>query len=172
MNLILIRHPPVIGGTDRCYGRLDLSIDESTLPGHIEIMKNWIGHPVFSSPALRCRSLAQALTTRYEIWSELQELDFGTWEGKRWDEISREEIDLWAADIWNYRPGNGESASMLHARWLLALERWQNTGIKEAVVVTHAGIIRTALAQAGLIAANERWSAKIDHARPYFLSTP
>ena len=78
------------------------------------------------------------------------EMNFGDWQGTRWDSIAREKIDEWAKDAWGYRPGGGESAEMVAARW----ERWVNQVRKvnrDAVIaVTHAGVIRVALARSGL----------------------
>ena len=69
-----------------------------------------------------------------------------------------------------YRPGNGESAAMLLARWQLAVARWQNAGLEQAVVITHAGIIRTALAKTGQLGGSERWNTPIPHAQVYELN--
>ena len=170
MELILMRHPPVFGGDGRCYGRLDLAADVSTIPACLAVLAFRRGLPVYASPARRCLQLAYALDENVTVWDELQELDFGTWEGRRWDEIGRAELDDWAEDIWNYRPGGGESAAMLRARWRLAVMRWQSMNLDRAVVVTHAGVIRTALAEAGLIGEDERWNKTIAYATAYTLN--
>lgn len=170
MRLILMRHPPVTGGAGRCYGRLDLPADADAIPASLAALAPWSGLPVYASPALRCRQLAGAFSNDVSLWAELQELDFGDWEGRFWDDIERAELDRWAADIWHYRPGNGESAAMLLARWRFAVARWQEAGLEQAVVITHAGIIRTALAETGLLGGNERWNTPIPHAQAYELN--
>jgi broad specificity phosphatase PhoE len=64
--------------------------------------------------------------------------------------VPRVELDAWATDVWTYRPGGGESATMVAARW----RRWAArvaARIAERVpviAVTHAGLIRIALAGA------------------------
>lgn len=172
MQLILLRHPPVLDGQARCYGRLDLAIDPRHITASILAARPYADWPLFSSPARRCRQLAEVLSTHPQIWPELQELDFGSWEGRLWNEIEREELDAWAADIWHYRPGNGESAAMLRSRWQLALARWQALEIEQAIVISHAGLIRMALAETGQIAEAERWNAPIEHAHAYEVNLP
>lgn len=75
---------------------------------------------------------------------------FGDWQGARWDSIGREKIDQWAKDPWGYRPGGGESAEMVATRW----ERWvyhvRRINSDTVIAVTHAGVIRVALARSGL----------------------
>lgn len=167
MQLILMRHPPVLEGAGRCYGRLDLVADEQALPASLAALVPYRGWPVYTSPAQRCRQLAEAFHPAPEVWPDLQELDFGRWEGMRWDDVPRTELDAWAADIWHYQPGGGESAAMLLARWESAVRGWQAQGLERVVVVTHAGVIRMALAQAGLIDEEVRWDWPIEYGRAY-----
>jgi alpha-ribazole phosphatase len=83
---------------------------------------------------------------RVQYSDDLCELDFGRWEGKAWDQVPRAELDAWARDVWEYRPGGGESARMLCARWMMWLEALHALRHEQVVVVTHAGVIRAALA--------------------------
>lgn len=169
MQLIMMRHPPVLDGLGRCYGRLDLAADDAAISHSLAALEPYRGWPVFSSPARRCRQLADTLHPAPEIWPELQELDFGQWEGLLWDEIPRADLDAWAANIEHYRPGGGESAAMLQARWHTALARWQAAKLEQAVVVSHAGVIRLALVEAGKITEAERWNFPVEHARAYVI---
>jgi alpha-ribazole phosphatase len=70
-------------------------------------------------------------------------MDFGAWEGRPWDAIPRPELDAWAADVAGYAPPGGESPLALQRR---ALEFVASLSLPEAVIVTHAGVIRTLLA--------------------------
>lgn len=169
MQLILVRHPPALGAHGRCYGRLDLPPQPDALLACAAMLRQYRGLPVFSSPLRRCRLLAQRLHPRPQLWPLLQELDFGAWEGRPWDELPREQLDAWAADIWHYRPGGGESAAMLRARWQQVVARLQATGLPRVLLVTHAGLIRLALAEHGLLDEDSRWSAPIGFASPYLL---
>lgn len=168
MKLTLLRHPP-IQAEGRCYGRLDIPLTPNVLHDALDGLQDLQGMTVYSSPASRCLQLAQHLSPYPIIWPELQELDFGTWEGKNWDDIDRRELDAWAADIWHYQPGGGESAAGLRERWGIARYRLQQTGLPHAVVISHAGLIRMALVEAGHIAEDQRWFAPIAHATPYVL---
>ena len=75
-------------------------------------------------------------------------MDFGHWEGAAWNAIPRDQMDAWAADVWGYQPGGGESANMVETRWLRWLRHARRMHIDTIVAVTHAGVIRVALAGA------------------------
>ena len=70
-------------------------------------------------------------------------MDFGAWEGRAWDAIARTELDAWAADIAGYAPPGGESPLAVQRR---ALDFVTGLDVPEAVVVTHAGVIRMLVA--------------------------
>jgi alpha-ribazole phosphatase len=157
MRLYLVRHPEPIGCHGICYGRMDFEVDPThlrTVTGDIKARLPSLTNPAFfSSPAQRCQSLASELAAGAVIDTsdELREIDFGSWEGIRWSQIPREQLDAWSNDLWEYRPGGGESVSMLAERWQRWLKPKAATGIHDAIVVTHAGIIRVALVAAGHI---------------------
>jgi len=73
----------------------------------------------------------------------LAEMNFGDWEGQAWDDIPRTQLDAWAADVAGYAPPGGESPLSLQRR---ALDFVADLNVPEAVIVTHAGVIRTLLA--------------------------
>ncbi len=130
--IFLIRHPAVdiAGGT--CYGRLDVSVNEEhlleTTSALAAQMSETPPQKIISSPSQRCIRLACELVTRFELNTgdivvndHLQELNFGAWEGQRWDDIGKEAIDVWAHDWINRCPPGGESYIELKARALNAL---------------------------------------------------
>ena len=157
MRIYLVRHPQPVGVEGLCYGRLEVPVDEPAIGATAESVFAQIPNrslesvPIYSSPSLRCMALARCLASPREPLStdDLMEMSFGEWQGIRWDCIEREKIDAWAKDAWGYRPGGGESAEMVGARW----ERWLNAVRRvdsDAIIgVTHAGVIRVALARAG-----------------------
>ena len=171
MQLCLIRHPWV-DAQQRCYGRLDLAVDALRLAEAIAQLDEFRRRPLISSPAKRCLQLADGLSARVEQWPELQELDFGAWEGSLWDDIPRAELDAWAADLWHYRVGGGETVYEMRTRVLQAVRRAEGLGQAQVLWVTHAGVIRMLLAEYHLIAEAERWTAPIDYAVPYWLNIP
>jgi alpha-ribazole phosphatase len=70
--------------------------------------------------------------------------------------IPRHELDAWAADVVGYAPPGGESPLSLQQR---ALDFVAELNVPEAIIVTHAGVIRTLLAHwQGLPPA--RWTRK------------
>jgi alpha-ribazole phosphatase len=167
--LYLIRHPEPPGARGLCYGRQDLPCDpgmsaiaaaaiRAQLPAHA-----LRSSPVFTSPLSRCRMLAEQLAAPDlpRIADPLIELDFGAWEGTRWDALPRAELDAWAHDVWHYRPGGGESAAMVEERWTRWYHEVAPLGCDSVLAVTHAGVIRTALASSGQLRREDAASAAI-----------
>lgn len=154
MILHLIRHPKPVVEPGVCYGRLDIPAENveaaaaslrAELPGEL---------PLWSSPLRRCRDLAELLNPAPIFDERLVEMNFGAWEGRAWDAIPRPELDAWAADVAGYVPPGGESPLALQRR---ALDFVATLDVPEAVIVTHAGVIRTLLAHwQGL--PPERWT--------------
>jgi alpha-ribazole phosphatase len=143
MILHLIRHPKPLIGPGICYGRLDISAENFAVVADNLRANLPSGLPVWSSPLQRCRRLAELLNPNLIVDERLMEMDFGAWEGRSWDDIPRPELDAWAADVAGYAPPGGESPFALQQR---ALDFVAALKVQEAVIVTHAGVIRTLLA--------------------------
>ena len=97
---------------------------------------------VWSSPAQRCRDVAQLLG-RYSEDERLQELDFGTWEGVPWDDVPRDSLDAWARDPLTFAPPDGENGRQLVERVGAFAAECLRDG---DVVITHGGPLRVLLA--------------------------
>ena len=147
-RLWLVRHGRPLIESGVCYGRLDVSADiehtkssaiklHSTLPADIQL--------IHCSPLQRCQQLAAELLSARPGSAQtdvrLQEMDFGAWEGQRWDAIAREEIDAWTDNFTACQPGNGESLQAMLARVKEALDEARQQE-KDVVWITHAGVIR------------------------------
>jgi alpha-ribazole phosphatase len=143
MILNLIRHPRPLVEPGICYGRLDVAGEHPELAAARLLRELPAGLPVYSSPLRRCRELAEQLQSQPIIDARLAEMDFGDWEGRAWDAIPRREIDAWAADVAGYAPPGGESPAAVQQRALAFVAGLQ---VPEAVLVTHAGVIRVLLA--------------------------
>lgn len=139
MILHLIRHPRPLIAPGICYGALDVPAEDPLALATALQAELPPGLPLWSSPLQRCRGLAAALHGQPLFDDRLQEMDFGAWEGRAWDEIPRAEIDAWAADVGGYAPPGGESPQQLQQRVLAFIATLQ---VAEAVLVTHAGVIR------------------------------
>lgn len=143
MILHLIRHPKPLIDPGICYGRLDVAAEA---PEQLAASLRLVlppGLPVWSSPLRRCAELAACLDTEAQVDAGLAEMNFGAWEGRRWDDIPRAELDAWAADVAGYAPPGGESPLALQRRVLAFVAA---LAVPEAVLVTHAGVIRVLLA--------------------------
>lgn len=143
MILHLIRHPRPLVEPGICYGRLDVAGESPELVAARLLSELPAGLPVYSSPLRRCRELAEHLRAEPVIDARLAEMDFGDWEGRAWDDIPRDQLDAWAADVAGYAPPGGESPAALQQR---ALAFVAGLRVPEAVVVTHAGVIRVLVA--------------------------
>ena len=107
---------------------------------------------LIASPLNRTRQTAEAIarTTGLEIifdeaWFELS---FGSWDGKSIEEVKEEEPDAYQAWLNStaYAPGGGESWDQATVRIEEALEKLvaEYPG-KKIIVVTHNGVIKTAV---------------------------
>lgn len=161
MDYFLIRHtkPDIDAGV--CYGRLDINV-ASTFASEVAAIlqtldqeKNIPGTTIYASPLKRCRLLAESLAAKYGCTiifdDRLRELNFGDWEGKRWDKIDRVSSDFWTADVWQRAPPGGETYRELYARVaafftdLARLQIAQNPPQTQTIIVSHGGPLRAAL---------------------------
>lgn len=203
MQLILIRHPPV-AAVGLCYGRLDLPATTAAVQQAFDqlvpqLMPQLTGQQplIFSSPLQRAQQLAARFCPHGQpiLLDDLQEMDFGAWEGQAWDSIQRDALDAWAADIWHYRVGvdagiGGETVAEFAQRCQRAKQHMQQLmrqaqqaqqaqqqqasqsaqqHAPSALCFSHAGVIRMLLADAGQLPEQDRWTAPIDYATPYIL---
>ncbi len=156
MEIYLVRHPPPIGVEGLCYGRLEVAVTPQAIAAAAEAVSAQIPAEtledarVYCSPSSRCVELARRIAMPREPTpaEDLMEMNFGGWQGLAWDAVPRDEMDAWAGDVWHYRPGGGESAEMVAARWRRWLSEVRSIGAS-VVAVTHAGVIRVALARVG-----------------------
>ena len=139
MILHLIRHTKPLIEPGVCYGQLDVSCESPSAAAERLRGELPAGLPVWTSPLQRCRRLAEALHPAPMADARLAEMHFGEWEGRRWDDIPRGELDAWAANKMDYGPPGGESPRVLLQRVLSFVSGLTEP---EAVVVTHAGVIR------------------------------
>jgi alpha-ribazole phosphatase len=162
MALILLRHTRPVGAEGLCYGRSELALAEDFNDQVPQIARDLpLFRRVISSPLTRCLHLAQALaSTRavpLSVDQRLIEMDFGTWERRPWSRLPRDELDAWAADLLNARPHGGETVAELSERTCAALAD-AGQGTVPALLVTHAGVIKAAIAR---YQGSKGWDAQI-----------
>lgn len=168
MGLIFLRHPRV-AAPGLCYGRKDVPLavgaEEAVARAVLRVPK---ARRLISSPSARCRVLAEgvagALGLAAEIDPRLLELDFGAWEGRLWAEIPRTESDPWAQDPLRRAPPGGERFLDLQARVAAAL-----LGLDNAVIVTHAGVIRAAQILANQATFDQAFAQVVPYAEPIYI---
>ena len=154
MDLVLIRHPAVAIDAGICYGRTDVPLladaadSARLLNERLRALKVPVVDGVwYTSPLSRCRLLAEAFGPIHAD-ARLQELDFGTWEGRRWDGLDRAMLDAWALDLEHAREHGGESVAQFAERvagWADSVCTANTHG--PVHVVTHAGVMRVLTAQ-------------------------
>jgi alpha-ribazole phosphatase len=141
------RHPRAEGAAGRCIGHTDLAVDPrraKRLAHRIRRQARRLGllPIVITSPLARSRSVGRWLARwgwQHRIDAALAEVDFGRWEGQRWDDIPRAAIDAWCEDFLHHGPGGGESVAQLLAR----MRRFDPGPAR--IVVTHGGWLSAAL---------------------------
>ena len=163
MRLILVRHTRPAGPDNVCYGVTDLDVAPTFDQEAARVIAALPAvERLVTSPLRRCMRLAErigAVRGLVPVVDErLREMAFGRWEGMPWDTIARAELDAWAADFFHARPHGGESVEMVRRRVRAALADYRRSGGSHAVV-THAGIIKAARAQAGHA---DAWTASVD----------
>jgi alpha-ribazole phosphatase len=164
MKRWLVRHAQPLIPSGVCYGATDVAADEQAtqqaaaalaalLPQRVQVM---------SSTLQRCERLAQCLRglrpdLTYKTDARLVEMDFGCWEGQRWDRIPQADFDRWTADFGGHRFGGRESVSGFMQRVTSVWDETQRLRLN-TVWVTHAGVIRAA----ALLARGVRHVAQAD----------
>jgi len=144
MDVHLIRHPRTVASRGTCYGSLDLEADPQHLAADTARLAPAIppNARFIASPQRRARALAEALAGGpVATDARIVEMNFGAWEGRQWDDLPREEIDAWAANVAGYAPPGGESVEAMAVR---VLDWWQGIEIEDTplVVVSHGGPLR------------------------------
>jgi alpha-ribazole phosphatase len=148
-GLWLARHAKPLIEPGVCYGQLDVPADAQATATCARALAEALpsGIRIICSPLQRCEQLAHVLLglradLTYKTDPRLQEMDFGHWEGQRWDDIGAAAVEAWVADFARYRPGGGESVEAFMQR---VASVWDDTrGSSGAVWITHAGVIRAA----------------------------
>jgi broad specificity phosphatase PhoE len=152
VEIFLLRHGRTVRpGT--FTGLTDIELSDT---GRQQIMalQPLLAEPVFdqcySSPLQRCRETFTLLELERgcSFDAELREINFGHWEGLRYDQVEQQypgQIDSWSSLQRAFRfPGGDEIAQFDH-RVCCWFDRMLKNTFKRVLVVSHAGVIRTAI---------------------------
>ncbi|MCW8834470.1 MAG: histidine phosphatase family protein [Colwellia sp.] len=168
-NLYLLRHGELVQKDILC-GRTDIALSDL---GKQQLIAATNKLPkissCYSSPLRRCRIFAEEYCQQHElalqVSSQLQEMDFGDWDGKRYQTLwqaqasSDEESPTLGAfwqNPWRCLPPNGESMESFTERvehfWRNLLAEFHqtahgNNNEQNILVLSHGGVIRYLLAK-------------------------
>ncbi|MCC5788630.1 MAG: alpha-ribazole phosphatase [Opitutales bacterium] len=145
MELTVVRHTRVAVPKGVCYGRSEVPL-ASTFAEEAKALRDRLDFPfdgVWCSPSERCQKLAAALEVhRPSLEPALREMDFGSWEGRRWDEIDAETLNAWMTDFVKVAPPGGESLDAFNRRVGTWLESLRPASGQKGLIIAHAGTIR------------------------------
>jgi len=148
VDVVLVRHGPVVVEPGLCYGRLD--VEPTCIPaGLVKQMEAGLAGQspscISTSPSRRCRLIAETIGQAFglvpRVDARLQELDFGCWEGRSWSALPRTELDAWAADLEDGAPPDGETGASLVER-VGAFRRTLAKMSGPHVIVSHGGPLK------------------------------
>ncbi len=105
---------------------------------------------IIASPMKRAaqtaRIVAKACGAKVQFNDDLREIDFGRWEGMRFEEIARRSpaaVDRWAQYRDDFRFPGGESIGHFVQRVQRSAACLAAAEAREALVITHGGVVRT-----------------------------
>ena len=156
-RLIIVRHAEPDAMRGRIYGRLDPPLSP-TGRAQAERVALWLQpvplDAVYASPLRRARETAGFLVRErgieMAIHPGLVDIDFGEWEGRRFDELERSDPELyrsWMTQPTRTRFPGGENFGELQARVLAAVGEIRRE-TASAALVAHAGVNRVILGSA------------------------
>lgn len=162
--LCLVRHTRTAMSEGICYGQTDTDVADTFNSEYPSVVSQLTGLEfdlIYSSPLKRCLRLAGLFSSDVLPDNRLLEMNFGRWEGVRWDEIfdSTDGKKWFSAFTTRQCPG-GESFIDLQERAWSFLQDIDGKG-KRVLAVTHAGMMRAMLVRLGLEEADTVFGKKI-----------
>lgn len=150
MDIYLIRHTQTNTPKGLCYGQQNVGLADS-FAQEVAALKQKLPNlapdcQVYSSHLDRCLQLAEHLSSSIITDARLVEVNFGDWEGIPFNDIDPAVLQHWTDNFVHTPPPNGESFSDLCVR---VGDFWQEllgSEHEQAVIITHAGVIRALLA--------------------------
>jgi len=148
--ITLLRHGEVELGNVFC-GSTDPVLSDAgwaQMQKSVENEESW--DKIITSPLQRCHEFAESLATQEErelvIHDDLQETDFGAWEGRCPKEILDEDsetLNAWWKAPTRVVPPEGEAFLDFRSRVLKAFnEITQSCQGENLLIITHAGVVR------------------------------
>ena len=174
-RVYLMRHGHVNNGNEKRYlGRTDISLDavgiEQAKVLH-EYFKTIPINAVFTSPLKRClqttRIVCEGQQLHYERVEAFTEIDMGDWENVPMAQIKSTYPELYAQrgdNLEYFTPPHGESFHDVAARARYAFDAITHHATGTILIVAHAGVNRTILANILGISINEMFCIEQSYA--------
>ncbi len=154
--ITLVRHGKVAGPA-ALYGRTDIALSAAGYSDLTRTLNNLHTQApisqLISSPRLRCLQVAQEFSVQHKILlhteDNLQEMDFGIWDGIPFDELGDEwkNIEAFWQSPHSMQPPAGESLTDFAARVISSWESLiSNNKPGHEVIICHGGVIRILIA--------------------------
>ena len=152
-RIILARH----GQTEwnkafRFQGRTNVQLtDEGKRQAYqlSERLRTWCPEVIYTSPLDRAKYTAEAIASPLKmtpvILPELEEINFGSWEGQTFDSLKSEcseEYSRWREDPFFNPPEGAETWPEIEASLNRAVDIMLESPYKRIVAVSHGGIMR------------------------------
>jgi alpha-ribazole phosphatase len=166
MEIHVIRHTAVENPENLCYGFAEIPLQKGYIEDFktLEIDKDY--DVIVSSPSQRCCLLGDFFKFDYQTDERLREMNFGSWELKKWTDIPEDEINPWYKDFVNVKASGGENLLEMQTR---VLSFWQDLIWKEdkekVLIITHAGVIRLILQAVLRFPLENMFSIQIDYGK-------
>lgn len=167
--LILLRHGQTAANAQaRLQGHIDLPLDEVGVEQARkcgEYLRATYGDLiVISSPLIRARQTAAAVSDTVTIDKRFIELDYGDWDGVGLSDVDQQQWAQWRLDP-AFRPPNGETLLELDARVQPALlELADQARTNTVVVVSHVSPIKSGVAWAIGVGPETSWRMQLERA--------
>ena len=152
MTLYIWRHPKPLAVEGICLGQTDRGVAKRKLKRlanqiHKYAQRHHLPKIIWVSPLQRSLRVGQLLAKRgfdCHIAPELMEVNFGEWDGRAWEQMTKQEIDNWCDDFANFAPDNGESLQQLFNRVESWLDKVSSEKQSPVLIIGHAGWINAA----------------------------
>jgi broad specificity phosphatase PhoE len=129
-----------------CYGASDAPLAAAPSACFVARLRALAAEQIVSSDLSRCMTLARAIAspaTPPLIDIRWRERNFGTWEGRPWEDIHAEDPSaIGKLERPNYAPPSGESLTMMRKRVAAALSALPDS--PSLLIVAHGGTIAIA----------------------------
>lgn len=136
----------------RFQGRTNVQLtEEGRLQAHAlaSRLSSWPPEVIYTSPLDRAVYTARTIADRHNltpvILPELQEINFGGWEGQSIAMLDKEQHEIfarWRADPFFNPPSGAETWEKIYARLSRAVKIFLDGSYKRIAVISHGGIMR------------------------------